>query len=120
MSLASAAGAGKLPPISTRSAPMIPRRTFLNTGARLGALAAFGGLGSLGRLPSVSAAEAAADPAGVCFHPDIEPLVRLLEETPRERVLEEVGQRIRRGTSYREVLAALMLAGVREIQPRPV
>jgi hypothetical protein len=59
-------------------------------------------------------------PASVRFHPEIEPLVRLIEDTPRERVLEEVAQRIRKGTSYRDVLAALLLAGVREIQPRPV
>jgi len=37
--------------------------------------------------------------------------VRLLEETPRERVLEEVAARLHRGLSYREVLAALLLAG---------
>lgn len=56
----------------------------------------------------------------VRFHPDIEPLVRLMEETPRERVLEEVAIRIRRGVSYQEILSALFLAGVRNIQPRPV
>src|SRR4029453_18712014 len=37
-----------------------------------------------------------------------------------ERLLEEVAARIKRGTTYREVLAALQLAGVRNIQPRPV
>ncbi|HVY72228.1 MAG TPA: hypothetical protein VHH73_20005 [Verrucomicrobiae bacterium] len=85
--------------------------------------AALGGLGDLGflsRLQPVSAAEARLDPKAVRFHPQIEPLVRLLEDTPRERVLEEVASRIRRGTAYREVLAALLLAGVRNIQPRPV
>src|SRR5262249_35984861 len=56
----------------------------------------------------------------VQFRPEIEPLVRLLEETPRERLLEEVGARIKRGTTYREVLAGLQLAGIRNIQPRPV
>src|SRR5258707_10953938 len=56
----------------------------------------------------------------VNFHPDIEPLVRFLEETPREKLLEEVAGRIHRGLSYRELLAALLLAGVRNIQPRPV
>jgi hypothetical protein len=56
----------------------------------------------------------------VRLHADIEPLVGLLEETPRERVLEEVAARVRRGLSYRDLLAALMLAGVRNIQPRPV
>src|SRR5207302_10603654 len=51
---------------------------------------------------------------------DIEPLVRLVEDTQRDQLLEAVADRIRRGTSYQEVLAALMLAGVRGIQPRPV
>src|SRR5439155_8708951 len=68
----------------------------------------------------VSAAEAKLEPDIVRFDPEIEPLVRFLEDTPRERVLEEVAARIRRGLSYRDVLAALLLAGVRNIQPRPV
>src|SRR6185295_6241549 len=59
-------------------------------------------------------------PKVVQFRPEIEPLVRLLEETPREKLLEEVAARIHRGTTYREILAALLLAGVRNIQPRPV
>ena len=68
----------------------------------------------------MSAEEAALEPQTVRFRPEIEPLVRLLEDTPRERVLEEVASRIRAGLSYREILAALLLAGVRDIQPRPV
>ena len=70
-------------------------------------------------LAPVSAAEAQRDPGTVRFQPDIEPLVRLLEDTPREHLLEEVAVRIRDGLSYREVLAALLLAGVRNVQPRP-
>ncbi len=96
---------------------MIPRRSFFKT---TGALAALGNLGFLTRLPSVSAAEAALPTDMVRFHSDIEPLVRLLEDTPRDRVLEEVAARIHRGLSYQQVLAALLLAGVRNIQPRPV
>lgn len=84
------------------------------------ALAGIGDLSFLTQLPRVSAAEAKLPARMVTLHPEIEPLVRLLEETPRERVLEEVAAKIKRGTSYREVLAALMLAGVRNIQPRPV
>ncbi len=99
---------------------MIHRRSFLKSSGSAGALAFLGNLGFLSKLPAVSAAEAALEPRMVRFHPDIEPLVRLLEDTPRERVLEEVAARIRRGLSYREVLAALLLAGVRDIQPRPV
>src|SRR5580698_4094646 len=97
---------------------MIPRRSFLQTTAGTGALAALGDLGF--RLPSVSAADAVADSRLVRFHPEIEPLVRLLEDTPRERVIEEVAARIQRGLSYRQLLAALFLAGVRDLQPRPV
>ncbi|MCI0744100.1 MAG: hypothetical protein L0Y58_01735 [Verrucomicrobia subdivision 3 bacterium] len=97
---------------------MLARRSFLRLTGGAGALAALGDFGFLGHLPSVSAAEAEVRP--VRLHPDIEPLVRLLEDTPRERVLEEVAARVRRGLAYRDVLAALLLAGVRNIQPRPV
>src|SRR5438874_911752 len=96
------------------------RRQFLKTAASSAGVFGLGDLSFLSRLPRVSAQEARLDPKIVRFHPDIEPLVRFLEETPRERLLEEVAARIRRGLTYREVLAALMLAGVRNIQPRPV
>src|SRR5216684_6354702 len=96
------------------------RRSFLKLTARTAALAGLGDLGFLSQLRLVSAAEAKLEPKLVRLHPEIEPLVRLLEATPRERVLEEVAARIRRGLTYREVLAALMLAGVRNIQPRPI
>ena len=98
----------------------LPRRSFLKTAATTGALLGLGDLGFLSRLPRVSAAETKLDPNFVQFRPEIEPLVRLLEDTPRERLLEEVAARIKHGTTYREVLTALQLAGVRNIQPRPV
>jgi len=98
----------------------IPRRSFLKTATATGTLMGLGDLGFLSRLPRVSAAETKLNPKFVQFRPEIEPLVRLLEETPRERLLEEVASRIKRGTTYREVLTALQLAGVRNIQPRPV
>jgi hypothetical protein len=96
---------------------MIQRRTFLQ---RASSAAALAGLGFLDRLPLVTAAEAKVPKEIVRFHPDIEPLVRLLEDTPRERVLEEVATRIHHGTTYQEIISALFLAGVRNIQPRPV
>ncbi len=95
------------------------RRKFLKATAAGGPLLALGDLSFLARLRPVSADEAKLDPGIVRFGPEIEPLVRLLEETPRGRLLEEVAGRIRRGTSYRDVLAALLLAGVRNVQPRP-
>jgi hypothetical protein len=95
------------------------RRRFLQTSAAGGALVGLGDLGFLSRLRPVSADEAKLDPKVVRLQPEIEPLVRLLEDTPRERLLEEVAGRIHKGLSYQEVLAALLLAGVRNIQPRP-
>ncbi|HTG45695.1 MAG TPA: twin-arginine translocation signal domain-containing protein, partial [Verrucomicrobiae bacterium] len=82
------------------------RRSFLKWAGGAGALAGLGDLGFVGRLPSVSAAEAKIPAHAVRLHPEIEPLVRLLEETPRDRVLEEIAQRIRKGLTYREVIAA--------------
>jgi hypothetical protein len=100
------------------------RRAFLSRSAAAGALAGsaagFGGLNFLESLPVVSAAEAALPAGAVRFRPEIEPLVRLLEDTPRERLLEEVAAKVRGGTPYRDVLASVLLAGVRNIQPRPV
>src|SRR5205085_7245422 len=78
-----------------------------------------GDLAFLGQLPPVRADETKLDPKLVRLQAEIEPLVRLIEETPREKLLEAVGQRVRGGTPYREVLAALLLAGVRNVQPRP-
>lgn len=94
------------------------RRRFLQ--GTTGALASLADLTFLRGLPVVSAADAQVDPMIVRFQPEIEPLVRLLEETPRERLLEEVASRIKGGTTYREILTALLLAGVRNVQPRPV
>lgn len=98
----------------------ISRRVFLGRASCAGALAGLADLGFLSALHPVSAAEAKLDPKTVRFSPEIEPLVRFLEDTPRDRLLEETGARIRRGLAYRDLLTALLLAGVRNIQPRPV
>src|SRR6266581_2212584 len=95
------------------------RRSFLKVSGLAG-LAWVGDLAFLSKLRPVSAAEAKLPARLVQLHPEIEPLVKLLEDSPREKVLEEVAARIQRGTTYRELLAALLLAGVRNIQPRPV
>jgi hypothetical protein len=88
--------------------------------AGVSALAALGDLSFLGTMRAVAAEEAQVGPQHVSLRPEIAPLVRLLEETPRERLLEVVGTEIHKGLSYRQLLAALMLAGVRNIKPRPV
>jgi len=96
------------------------RRDFLGRSATAGALLGAGELPFLGKLGNVSAAEAKLPKDAVQMRPEIEPVVRLLENTSRSRVLEEVADRIKQGLSYRDTLAALLLAGVRNVQPRPV
>jgi hypothetical protein len=71
-------------------------------------------------LPHLGAADGKVTPHLVQFSPEIEPLVRLLEDTPRDRVIEKVAEEVRKGTSYQKLLAAVFLAGVRDVQPRPV
>ncbi|QDU38593.1 hypothetical protein Mal4_29220 [Maioricimonas rarisocia] len=95
------------------------RRRFLQTGAGSGALLGLGDLSFLSGLNPVSAAEAKEASGAVQLRPEIEPVVRMIEETPRERLLEEVAARIQGGLSYREVLAGLLLAGVKNVEPRP-
>lgn len=46
-------------------------------------------------------------------------LLQMLEESPRERVPRELVGRIRGGARYEDVLAALTLATVRNVQPYP-
>jgi hypothetical protein len=96
------------------------RRSFLRNTATASSLVGLGGLSFLSRLPRLSAQDVKVNPKVVQFSAEIEPLVRFIEDTPRERLLEEAGTRVQRGLSYRELLAALSLAGVRNIQPRPV
>ncbi|HMO84973.1 MAG TPA: hypothetical protein PKC18_08665, partial [Lacipirellulaceae bacterium] len=95
------------------------RRSFLTRGAAAGALAGLGDLGFLRTLAPVRADEAQLDPAVLRLHPEADPVVRLIEDTPRAELLEQVAARIRDGLSYRELLAGLLVAGVKNIEPRP-
>ncbi|OWK35107.1 hypothetical protein [Fimbriiglobus ruber] len=95
------------------------RRNFLRATTAGSTLLGLEGLAQFTGLPPVSAAETNLDPKLVRLDPEIEPLVRLLEETSRDRLLEEVAARIKKGLGYRDLLAALLLAGIRNVQPRP-
>jgi hypothetical protein len=93
------------------------RRDFLRRSAQATAVA---GLAELVHLPAVSAQQAQMPRNLAAVASDLEPLVRLIEDTPRERLIEAVAERVRGGTSYQQLLASVMLAGVRGIRPRPV
>src|SRR5262245_17047194 len=113
------------PATSARSSPrrrrvMRPsRRRFLTSAAAGGTLLGLSDLGFLSGLPPVGAADAKPDPKRVRLRPEIEPLVQLIEETPRAQLLEEVADRIKKGLTYQDVLTGLMLAGVCNVEPRP-
>ena len=76
------------------------RRTFIHT-------AGAAGLGLTGRFGLAETRESVAT------------LVRLLEDTPRERLPGEVVHRVRAGLPLDNVLAALFLAACRNVQPYP-
>ncbi len=95
------------------------RRNFLLKSISGTSVLGLGDLSFLSGLTPVSAEEAKLDPDMVQLKPDIEPLVRLLEDTPRDQLLEEVGVKLKKGLPYQQLLASLLLAGVRNVQPRP-
>jgi len=75
------------------------RRRFLQSAAAGGTALGLGSLGFLKGLPPVSAQQARVSPGLARLDAGIEPLVRLIEDTPQSDLLEHVAQRIRRGTS---------------------
>ncbi len=96
------------------------RRQFLQSAGAASAAIGMSELGFLDALPRVSAAEAQPQLPSLQSGGDVLALVKTIEDTPREKLLEEIAARIRRGVSYREIVAALLLAGVRNVRPRPV
>jgi hypothetical protein len=98
---------------------MSTRRQFLKSSTAAGFV-----LGSTPGLLSTLAPRARGDvevtPDLVHLTPDVEPVVRLIEETPREKCVELMVEQLQKGLPYRNFLAALFLAGVRNVMPHPV
>src|SRR5262245_12708332 len=53
-------------------------------------------------------------PEKVRFGPDLEPVVRLIEETPREECVRVFVEELRKGLPYRRFMAASLFAGIRK------
>src|SRR4051794_10883665 len=96
------------------------RRQFLQAASALGLGAGLGPSEALYAITPASAEDAKVGPETVRFRPEIEPVVRWIEETPREQILEKAVAELKAGLSYRSLLSGLFLAGIRNIKPRPV
>jgi hypothetical protein len=99
---------------------VLRRRRFLQIATAVGLGSELGPWASLRLITPLHAEETQVKPEMVTFRPEIEPVVRLLEETPRERALEVAIAQLKKGLSYKNLLAGLFLAGIRNIKPRPV
>lgn len=93
----------------------LTRRHFLGA-AGAGLASAYGRLEGL---PRVHAAETVVKPERVRFTDNIEPLVRLIENTPRADAVEVLAREIKGGLGYTPFLSALFLAGIRNVNPQP-
>jgi hypothetical protein len=86
------------------------RRRFLQGVAGTASL----GLADVPGLGGLTAFAAERPPDKVRFGKDIEPIVRLIEETPRERCVAVFIDQLRRGLSYRRFLAAAFFAAIQK------
>jgi hypothetical protein len=101
------------------SEPLL-RRQFLQTASAFGLGAGLAPWDSIAPITPASADESKVSPTMVRFRPDTEPIVRWIEETPRDQIFEKAVAQLKDGLSYRALLAGLFLAGIRNIKPRPV
>ena len=85
------------------------RRRFLKATASMATMC----LANRPELSSLIAFGGEQPPARLRFGPDIEPIVRLLEETPRDQCVRVFVGELRRGLPYRRFLAASLFAGIR-------
>jgi hypothetical protein len=90
------------------------RRRFLETAAG-SASAGLADLTLLNGLRALRAAEPAPVPQKVRFGPDIEPLVRLIEETPRSRCVLALIEELQHGLPYERFMAGVFFAGIRKL-----
>jgi hypothetical protein len=91
---------------------MTTRRGFLRHATAAAAL----GLPDLTSFRTVVAGAVQDPPAvdRIQFSPDLEPIVRLIEESPREKCVAALAEQLRRGLTYRQFMSAIFMAAVRK------
>lgn len=95
------------------------RREILRQVTRLTAVGSLINSGDLAGLSEARAADVKVSADIVRLRPEIEPLVELIERTERTKCFDMMSEQLRRGCSYRQFLAALFLAGIRNVSPQP-
>ena len=98
---------------------MSTRRHFLKTATGIGISSC--AMSPLACTPSsnVAADEPHVRSDVVQLDKNLEPIVRLIERTPRDKCFEVIGDALQRGLPYRQFVAALFLAGIRNVNPQP-
>lgn len=97
-----------------------PRRQFLRSATALGLGAGLASTGALGSILPARAEDLTVGPDAVRFRPEIEPVVRWIEEVQRDQALERAVRELKAGLPYRDLMAGVFLAAIRNIKPRPV
>ena len=96
------------------------RRQFIHGASGFATAAAMGELGCITPLTQVKAEELQVSPEIVQFNSNIEPIVQLIENTSREKCFEMMLDQLVSGLPYRQFVAALFLAGIRNVRPHPL
>jgi hypothetical protein len=84
----------------------------LRTAASAGAALGLGEWAALAPLSPATADEAKVTPDLVRFGPDIDPVVKLIEETPQDKCVPAMVEQLRKGLPYPHLPAALYLAAI--------
>lgn len=98
---------------------MPSRRTFLHAASGTALATSLTEFGSLAAWGETVAAEAAVSPDLVRLQPGIEPIVEKIEQTPRGDCFRMAAGLLQAGLPYRQFMAALFLAGIRNVNPQP-
>lgn len=101
-------------------ATSLNRRNFVRSSLAIGTMTGLGDFTFLSKLPAIQATDEKTLPEAIQFDADVEPLVRLIETTSREKLFDKIVARIQAGVSYQQLLTSVFLAGIRNIQPRPL
>lgn len=94
------------------------RRTFLSA-CGLTVLGQSGFLPDWARAFVEAAGENPPAVVPVVFADELEPLIRAIEQVPAEGALELAVARLKGGTTPRQLLASIFLAGIRNVNPQP-